>query len=1299
MQTADCPAILNVSGDAAARRVRTEVLWRHRFAAEEAGDAETAARLISEKHIEVVLLDAEELCRRLRSQFPLLRVVYIGETAAPGADACISEPLDPSLLKEILRRSPGEPVVARAVGGMLADMAADYLEGLQTCAAVFEKNGDTALKVVYSEWCRLLDGAGRRICRAECWRASRESIETGQPVDTECAGSLRLYAVPVFANGEAVGSMNFAYGDPPRDPARLAAIADKFGVNVDDLRRKAEAHVPQAPAVVDSARKRMLAAARLAGAMVARTRAEEAARQATERVARLHRMAAALSKAVTAEQVLDAIAELILEASGAEGAVLALRDGEREPAAARTAGSITEAAARCAALAEAVRSGEAVFDQQQEDGLVIAALPLPVGQKAIGSLGLSFRAPCRLEPDDREFLMALARQCAQALERARLHDAERRVRVELAAQARRMLEVAAGVPAPILVCAGPDHVVEFSNPANLGLWGVRDAAGRPLREAFPEVESAGYAALWDKVFRSGQPCQVREARLQIGRGSGNTEERYFDLSLLPRRDGTGAMIGVLSFSVEVTAQVLARRQLESQRSFFSTVLNQMPLGVVIAEEGGRPVFVNREAQRVLGTDLPAHLSSFAGHPVAAALERAAAGETTSQDEVRCAPPSPTPYVSLHAAPIRGAEGQIVAAVCAFQDVAARRNAQDMLRQQAQMINLSHDAIITATPGHVITGWNEGAVEVYGWTAAEALGRKTYELIGKGTSIAEIDASLKRDGRWDGVLHNYRRDGAPIIVESRQVLVRGGDGEPVGILKINRDVTAREQAMEALRESEEWRKFTQKAAGIGIVDWDLRNGSAKYSGQFFSLYGVDAAALEPTTAGWLRLIHPDDRGGVRRRLEAALAKGEPFEAEFRVMRPDGEIAWLAVKGAVFPGKDGKAERAIAAHMDVTARKRAEEAHYGAQKLESIGLLAGGVAHDFNNLLTTVLGNASLLLQQVAPAARHNVKSIIAGSERGAELTRQLLAYAGKAPFRIEDADLSALVREMVKLVRLSVPKSTELRLNLAENLPAVKTDTGQLQQVIMNLVLNAAEAIGEAKGGMVTITTAARRVNGRLAVRPGEELSPGLYCCLEVNDNGCGMDAATAARVFDPFFSTKFLGRGLGLAAVAGIMRSHRGAITVRTLPGRGSTFTAFFPAARGTAPVQRKEAARDDPRGAGTVLVVDDEDDVRQFVARALQQYGYRTLEAANGEDALALIERRPEIGIVLLDVVMPVMGGGEAIAEIKRRRPDLPVLVTSGYNEAEAQRLCAPYGDIQFIQKPYGAAELAARVKAVMSR
>lgn len=264
--------------------------------------------------------------------------------------------------------------------------------------------------------------------------------------------------------------------------------------------------------------------------------------------------------------------------------------------------------------------------------------------------------------------------------------------------------------------------------------------------------------------------------------------------------------------------------------------------------------------------------------------------------------------------------------------------------------------------------------------------------------------------------------------------------------------------------------------------------------------------------------------------------------------------------------GEVKAAVLVVSDISERKRSEERLRQAQRLEGIGLLAGGIAHDFNNLLTSILGSATLLEEWVPPDGRRLLDNILQGAERAADLTRQLLAYAGKGQFVLRKLDLSAEVRDMAELLRISVSRSVQLKLGLDEDVPPIMADAGQIEQVIMNLVINAAESVGEQPDGSVAVATRAREVHRAFLDDLGEEVRPGSYACLEVTDNGCGMDEQTRSRIFDPFFTTKFTGRGLGLAAVSGIMRSQKGAVTIRTVPGEGTTFTLYFPAFEDAAP-------------------------------------------------------------------------------------------------------------------------------------
>jgi PAS domain S-box-containing protein len=398
-------------------------------------------------------------------------------------------------------------------------------------------------------------------------------------------------------------------------------------------------------------------------------------------------------------------------------------------------------------------------------------------------------------------------------------------------------------------------------------------------------------------------------------------------------------------------------------------------------------------------------------------------------------------------------------------------------------------------------------------------------------------------------------------------------------------------------------------------------------------------------------------------------------------------------------DGRPTAAVLVMHDASEKKRVDERLRESQKLESIGLLAGGIAHDFNNLLVGIVGNASLGEEMVPPG--HPVTDILTRivktGEQAAHLTRQMLAYAGKGRFIIEPVDLSELVRELIPLIQPSISKRIAVHLDLSRAVPPVDADRSQLQQVVMNLLINAAESIGSGPG-IVSVSTGVRRVepghSGRLA---GAEIDPGDYVSLKVTDTGCGMDEATRAKIFDPFFTTKFTGRGLGLAAVAGIVRGHKGAIEVASAPGKGSSFVVLFPPAGRAAPAPAP-AVRDDEdlRGAGTILVIDDEEAVRLLAKRALERYGYSVLTAESGQAGVDLFRRESgRVVLVLLDLSMPGLSGQETLAELRSINAGVAVVISSGYAEADTMPLFAGVEVSGFIQKPYTSRHLGRAVKA----
>jgi PAS domain S-box-containing protein len=388
-------------------------------------------------------------------------------------------------------------------------------------------------------------------------------------------------------------------------------------------------------------------------------------------------------------------------------------------------------------------------------------------------------------------------------------------------------------------------------------------------------------------------------------------------------------------------------------------------------------------------------------------------------------------------------------------------------------------------------------------------------------------------------------------------------------------------------------------------------------------------------------------------------------------------------------------------DVTERRRSEEALRQAQKLESIGVLAGGIAHDFNNLLAGIVLAVAQAKSSLPPddPALADLEVAEHCSQRAAELTTQLLAYAGKGKFVITRFDLSALVAAMLPLIGASISKAVPLKLFLTPELPWIEGDASQIRQVVMNLIINGAEAVGDG-GGIVRISTGIRD-----HVRSADEVAgtaekPASDVYLEVKDSGSGMNDATKAKMFDPFFTTKFAGRGLGLAAVAGILRGHRGRLDVQSIPGEGTTFTVFFPAVEPLIPQAVEPPPSVAARGAGTILLVDDEPSLRKIGKRVLENSGYTVLLAENGREAVEIFRHNAGgIAAILLDITMPVMGGSEAFRLMREVRPDVPIIRMSGFDEDNAPEDLAASAHTSFIQKPYSVASLLATVRASLEK
>jgi PAS domain S-box-containing protein len=620
---------------------------------------------------------------------------------------------------------------------------------------------------------------------------------------------------------------------------------------------------------------------------------------------------------------------------------------------------------------------------------------------------------------------------------------------------------------------------------------------------------------------------------------------------------------------------------------------------------------------------------------------------------------------------------------------ANTRAAEAMRRQIQLINLSRDAIITADAHRLITGWNTGAEKVYGWTEAEALGKAVHDLLqSRGhLSAAEIDEILASEGHWDGEIIHTARDGREVLTECRLVLVRDANGAPSSLLEISRDITVRKRAQKQLAEAHRRTVSILESISDGFISFDRE--------WRYTYINAAAAKMACKTGGellgrrfwdvWPEAV--DSPFGVA--FRRAVAENTPVQVEGLYPRLD---VWLEVR--CYPSNEGL----TLFFTNTTERRRSQERLQQKQKLESIGLLASGIAHDFNNILTVIMGSAGSVLNE-RPTCEHS-RSILEASRRAGYLTNQLLAYAGKGRLFVKALDFSELVSANTELLRASVPRRVELQYDLASDLPCVDADPSQMEQILMNLVLNAGEAIPPKTDGVIQVVTRRFEVTADVASRRSEDdVTPGLFVCLEVNDNGSGMDPSTLSRIFDPFFSTKFTGRGLGLAAVHGIVRASKGFIEVSSQPDAGTHFQVFLPASDQRRPAAPgRSASQLQTQQSTTILVVDDEEMVRKLACRALRRCGYSLLEACNGKEALEILaDASPLPSLVVLDGAMPVMGSDEVLPILQERYPNLPVILSSGHPE-HAHDGVPSRSLIGFLKKPYTIGELTEKVREALA-
>jgi two-component system, cell cycle sensor histidine kinase and response regulator CckA len=867
----------------------------------------------------------------------------------------------------------------------------------------------------------------------------------------------------------------------------------------------------------------------------------------------------------------------------------------------------------------------------------------------------------------------------------------------------------------------------YANPALERALGteVGGAVGRDLFEApTPRDTLEPVAEKLREALQSGEAL-VFDASLPSRSGG----ESYLRIQAVPERNDAGAVESVLVIGHDLTEL----RELLAEQERLGAIVAASDDAIVSFDREGRTTTWNAGAERLYGfsADEVVGLESSGmmepesrrGEVRRLAQSVLDGGGPVTIETERLRNDGTTVHVSAQYFGIFDERGALTGAGRIARDITQRVAMEQALRENEarfrELVDELHvGLLVLRAPDWHVEIANRASREQFrlpaGETGQALLDRLSTPVREDGSDLAPgerpvLRAITQRKPVRGVVMGFAERDGTRRWVVMDATPTIGAEGAVTEVICTFSDITARKLAEEATSASEARFRAVVETMPAAIWAWTGRD-QLFLNQALIDMSGYSREELSEPGA-FDRLFSREDsrmmaeRGNARLRGEEA-----PNRYEVQITRKDGEVRTLEVRAALIELDNGPA--ALVCAFDVTDRKRAEEERerldeqvQHTQKLESLGVLVGGIAHDFNNLLVSMLGNAGLALLELPPESpgRQTVLAIEVAAQRAAELTRQMLAYSGRGRFVVEQLNLSRLVEEMAHLLEVAVSRGATVTYHFAPNLPPIEADATQVRQVVMNLITNASDAIGEGDG-VISVSTGLLYADREYlsATYLDNDLAEGEYAYLEVSDTGGGMDEQTRGRIFDPFFTTKFTGRGLGLAAVLGIVRGHRGAIEIHSEVGRGTTFKALFPvgeATNATANLPHFETKVSDDGPQRRVLVVDDDETVREVTQRILERMGFAIEQAASGREAVDLYAAHGgEIDLVLLDMTMPHMDGEATFRELRRVDPKVRVLLMSGYSEADATERFSGTGLAGFIQKPFRVPELLGRINDALS-
>ncbi|MBU0638822.1 MAG: PAS domain S-box protein [Planctomycetes bacterium] len=669
--------------------------------------------------------------------------------------------------------------------------------------------------------------------------------------------------------------------------------------------------------------------------------------------------------------------------------------------------------------------------------------------------------------------------------------------------------------------------------------------------------------------------------------------------------------------------------------------------------------------------------------------------------------------------IIGGQARVLAAA---RDITKRKQVEQEQRRSAEFLQL----VMNSIPQHIFwkdrdsvyLGCNENFAHVAGvHSPNNIVGKTDYDLAWQrheADFFRECDRRVmeRNAPEYHIIEPQQQAGGKQAWVDTNKVPLHDADGNVIGILGTYEDITERRLAEEALRNSEQLLRQAQETAHVGSYSRNFETNEVVWSDEQYRIFGYEPGEIVPTFELVCEHVHPDDRGRFVAANEAFATRAEPYDLEYRIVRRDGAVRMVHSR-SITEGESAQPPRQTGALQDITEQRRAEQEREKletqlrqAQKMEAIGQLAGGVAHDFNNILTAIFGNVGLALDRLKPKVGaddpllQGLLEIERAAQRAATLTRQLLAFSRRQVSQPEVLDLNRTVEEMEKMLHRLLTEPIALETILAPDLLRIRADAGQIEQVIVNLVVNARDSMPE--GGRLTVETS--NVTLAEAYRNGQtEGPPGEYVLLAVSDTGCGMDPGIAERVFEPFFTTKAVGAGtgLGLAMVYGIVKQAKGHITVYSEPGKGTTFRIYLPAVTAQALEPRVHQANDDsPTGTETILVCEDDESVRGLAVQMLRDAGYTVMAADCGRAAVRLAAAcEDRIHLLVTDIIMPDMNGKRLAEALGTEHAGLKTLFMSGYTSSVIAHHGVLDENVQFLEKPFTRRALLRRVREVLDK